>query len=77
MKLSTIFLVSGMNVLSSSPPKQTDNNVPMPIGPLNSTANAKNTTYMSVLEKNSVFLVNFWMINVNRSIGMGAKFVCK
>lgn len=32
---------------------------------------------MNVLEKNIVVLVNSCMINVNRSTGIGAKFVCK
>lgn len=32
---------------------------------------------MNVLEKNRFVLVNSFMINVNRSTGMGAKFVCK
>lgn len=32
---------------------------------------------MNVLEKNIFGLVNSCMINVNRSTGIGAKFVCK
>ncbi|MBB6023602.1 hypothetical protein HNR77_004703 [Paenibacillus sp. JGP012] len=60
-----------------APLKQTASAVPIPMGPPKMNAINRSTTLIKVLAKNIFVRVVFFSESVKRSIGIGAKLVCR
>lgn len=67
----------GMENFINPPVKRAENNVPIPIGPLNMKASIKRTRLTSAREIATLRPVNSFMTSIDRSMGFGAKSACK